>query len=194
MFRQAPDPGRSLYCNLLVRLAASACLIVAASASALPDDSRQPIRISADQALRDERQGFTEYTGNVRMQQGSLQIEAEKITVFHRQAAADRILAQGNPARLQQQPEVDKGIVHAAAQHIEYFKEEERVHLRRQARIEQEGSVVTGDTIDYYMAEQRVRADAGRREDGGRVEVVIPAQVLEGAVENGAARGATEGE
>lgn len=194
MFRQAPDPGRALYLTLLAALAALACLAVAASAYALPDDRRQPIRISADQALRDERQGFTEYTGNVRMQQGSLQIEAEKITVFHQQAAADRILAEGNPARLQQQPEVDKGIVHAAAQQIEYFKEEERVHLRRQARIEQEGSVVTGDTIDYYMAEQRVRADAGRREDGGRVEVVIPAQALEGAEEDGVASGATESE
>ena len=194
MFRQAPDPGRSPHRPLRKALVATACLLLAAGASALPEDRQQPIRISADQALRDERQGFTEYTGNVRMQQGSLQIEAEKITVFHQQAAADRILAEGSPARLQQQPEADKGIVHAAAQQIEYFKEEERVHLRRQARIEQEGSIVTGDTIDYYMAEQRVRADAGRREDGGRVEVVIPAQVLEGAGGNGAASGATESE
>lgn len=194
MFRQAPDPGRALCWPWRAALAATACLLMAAGAYALPEDRQQPIRISADQALRDERQGFTEYTGNVRMQQGSLQIEAEKITVFHQQAAADRILAEGSPARMQQQPDADKGIVHAAAQRIEYFKEEERVHLQRQARIEQEGSIVTGDSIDYYMAEQRVRADAGRREDGGRVEVLIPAQVLEGADENGAASGATESE
>ena len=130
----------------------------------------------------------------MRLQQGSLQIEAEKITVFHQQMAADRILAEGRPARLQQQPEADKGIVHAAAQRIEYFQAEERVNLTRQARIEQEGSIVTGDSIDYYMAEQRVRSDSGRREDGGRVEVVIPAQALEGDEANGAASGATESE
>lgn len=194
MFRQAPDPGRSLCWPSRAARVATACLVLAAGAYALPDDRQQPIRISADQALRDERQGFTEYTGNVRMQQGSLHIEAEKITVFHQQAAADRILAEGSPARMQQQPDADKGIVHAAAQRIEYFKEEERVHLQRQARIEQEGSIVTGDSIDYYMAEQRVRADAGRREDGGRVEVVIPAQVLDAADANGAASGATESE
>lgn len=192
MFRQAPDPGRTLRRSLRVTFAAAAWLLLAQGAIALPEDRQQPIRISADQALRDERQGFTEYTGNVRLQQGSLQIEAEKITVFHQQVAADRILAEGNPARLQQQPQADKGIVHAAAQRIEYFKAEERVHMRRKARIEQEGSIVTGDSIDYYMAEQRVRADSGQREDGGRVEVVIPAQVLED--ENGAASGATQSE
>lgn len=192
MFRQAPDPGRTLRRALRVTFAAAAWLLLAPGAIALPEDRQQPIRISADQALRDERQGFTEYTGNVRLQQGSLQIEAEKITVFHQQVAADRILAEGNPARLQQQPQADKGIVHAAAQRIEYFKAEERVHMRRKARIEQEGSIVTGDSIDYYMAEQRVRADSGQREDGGRVEVVIPAQVLED--ENGAASGATQSE
>ncbi|MEQ9395044.1 lipopolysaccharide transport periplasmic protein LptA [Haliea sp.] len=192
MFRQGPDPGRALCRSLRVAVAAAAWLLLAPGAIALPEDRQQPIRISADQALRDERQGFTEYTGNVRLQQGSLQIEAEKITVFHQQVAADRILAEGNPARLQQQPEADKGIVHAAAQRIEYFKAEERVNLTRQARIEQEGSIVTGDSIDYYMAEQRVRADSGRREDGGRVEVVIPAQVLEGDAANGAASGATQ--
>lgn len=193
MFRQAPDPGRARPGALRTALvAAAAWLLLAAAASALPEDRQQPIRISADKALRDERQGFTVYTGNVRMQQGSLQIEAEKITVFHQQAAADRILAEGSPARLQQQPEADKGIVHAAALRIEYFKADERVLLRRQARIEQEGSIVTGDIIDYFMAEQRVRADAGRREDGGRVEVVIPPQALES--DDGAASGATQSE
>lgn len=191
MFRLAPDPGRALWRTALVM---AAWLFLAPGATALPEDRQQPIRISADQALRDERQGFTEYTGNVRMQQGSLQIEAEKITVFHQQAHADRILAEGSPARMQQQPDADKGIVHAAAQRIEYFKAEERVHLQRQARIEQEGSIVTGDSIDYYMAEQRVRADAGRREDGGRVEVVIPAQVFEDEEEDGATSGATQSE
>ncbi len=193
MFRLAPDQGRAPRRTLRAAIAAAAWLL-AAGASALPEDRLQPIRISADQALRDERQGFTEYTGNVRMQQGSLQIEAEKITVFHQQVAADRILAEGSPARLQQQPEASKGIVHASAQVIEYFKAEDRVHLRRQARIEQDGSIVTGNTIDYFMTEQRVRADAGRREDGGRVEVVIPAQALEDGEQDGAPSGAAESE
>jgi len=81
MSNRSPDrglralPGRA--CALLL-----AVLFVAFSGTvlALPDDREQPIRITADQALRDEKQGFTEYTGNVRMDQGSLHIEADKIT------------------------------------------------------------------------------------------------------------------
>ena len=75
------------------------------AAIALPDDRDQPIRIEADEALRDEKQGFTRYEGHVRMDQGSLHIEADQITIYHDDKEADRILATGSPARLQQQPE-----------------------------------------------------------------------------------------
>lgn len=192
MFQRAPEGSRIGPRAVSIGIAVIAVLL-ASAVQALPSDREQPIRISADQALRDERAGFTEYTGNVRLQQGSLQIQANKLTIFHRQEAADRIVAEGSPARLQQQPATDKAVIHAAALSIEYFKSQERVKLSREARIEQEGSIVTGNTIDYFMAEQRVKADAGRREDGGRVEVVIPAGALGGDGEE-AARGATESE
>lgn len=181
MFRLVPDWRRVL------ALALGACLggmLLAPAVSALPEDRLQAIRITADQALRDEKQGFTVYTGNVQMEQGSLRIQANKITIYHRVDSADRVVAEGSPARLQQQPEPDKGLVHARAQVIEYYKAEERVHLNRDARIEQEGSVVTGDSIDYYIAEQRVKADAGQDGNGSRVEVVIPAQAVDGANED----------
>ena len=42
----------------------------------LPSDREQPIHISADKALRDEKKGITVYQGNVEMNQGSLRIEA----------------------------------------------------------------------------------------------------------------------
>ncbi|MAC34487.1 MAG: lipopolysaccharide transport periplasmic protein LptA [Haliea sp.] len=154
-------------------------LLVAPLAGALPGDREQAIRISADSALRDEKEGFTVYTGNVELQQGSLRINADKVTVHHRVDAAERIVAEGNPAHLQEQPEPDKGLLHARARVIEYFNSEERVQLRRQASIEQDGSLVTGDSIDYFIAEQRVRANSdASAEDGRRVEVVIPARVV----------------
>ena len=148
------------------------------SALALPDDREQPIRITADQALRDEKQGFTEYTGNVRMDQGSLHIEADKITIYHVEEEADKIVAEGAPAHMQQQPEVGKGLMHARANIIEYYKAEDRVHLRDNAQVEQDGSTVAGDTIDYFITEQLVRADSNQAESSSRVEVVIPAQVV----------------
>ncbi len=165
--------------------------LAAGPAQALETDQEQPIRISADQALRDEKQGFTVYRGNVRMDQGSLQIEADSITIYHTAEEADRIVARGKPARMQQQPDPTRGPVHARAAVIEYFKSEERVHLREDAHIEQDGSTGSGETIDYFIREQRVRADSNQGRDGSRVEVLIPAQQVQNLEDR---RGDTDGQ
>jgi len=167
--------GRMLYTLALV-----STLLAPVVVTALPDDRNQPIHIEADEALRDEKKGFTRYRGHVKMEQGSLHIEADRITVYHRKEEADRIVAQGSPARLQQQPEADKAPVRASAEIIEYFRSEERVQLRNNASIEQEGSVVNGDSINYYISEQLLRADSDKSRAGSRVQVVIPAQAIEG--------------
>lgn len=177
--RKAGYPALTPAGRFLTRLLVICALLASTGVAALPDDRNQPIHIEADEALRDERQGFTRYKGHVKMDQGSLHIEADRITVYHRRDEADRIVAQGSPARLQQQPEPDKGIVRASAEVIEYFKKEERVQLRNNASIEQEGSVVNGDSINYYIAEQLVRADSDKSRADSRVQVVIPAEAID---------------
>jgi lipopolysaccharide export system protein LptA len=72
--RRTPRYFVHLLAGLLsISLASNWCL-------ALPDDREQPIHISADKALRDEKQGVTIYSGNVQMNQGSMHIEADKRT------------------------------------------------------------------------------------------------------------------
>lgn len=154
-------------------------------ALALPEDRLQSIEITAARAVRDERAGFTVYSGDVVMKQGSLHIRADKITIFHNSEAADRIIAVGEPATLRQQPEIDKGFVTASAGRIVYEKSREWVQLREAAVIEQDGAVVSGDSIDYFMAEQRVRADAAPEDASGRVQVIIPAAVIEAESSDG---------
>ena len=158
--------------------AVALALLPAMFSHGLPDDSDQPINITADTAIRDEKQGFTVYSGNVHMVQGSMDIEADKITIYHTTAQADKIVAEGNPARMQQQPAVDEPLVKARALVIEYFKNENRVHLTRDAHITQDGSSVTGDSIDYDIAKQLIKAESDKDSDGDRVVVVIEPQVL----------------
>jgi lipopolysaccharide export system protein LptA len=170
------------------------CLLVgfifAGPALALPDDRDQPIRITADTAIRDEKQGYTVYTGNVHMIQGSLDIVADTLTIYHETEEADKIVAEGKPAKMQQRPAVDEPLVRARAEVIEYYKIEDRVHLKNDAYITRDdGSSVTGNTIDYFIAEQLVKADSEQTPDGKRVQVVIPSQVVR---EEEAADGATE--
>ncbi len=174
MSGQSSRRQRLIHCLVAVMLTAGP-----GPALALESDQAQPMRITADQALRDEKKGMTVYKGNVRMDQGSLHVEADRITVYHDREKADRVIATGAPARLQQQPEPDKGPMHASARRIEYLRVSDRILLRGEAAIEQDGSTVTGETIEYFITDQRVIADSDQSVEGSRVEVIIPAQQLQ---------------
>jgi len=146
---------------------------LAATASALPGDRDQPIHITADKALRDEVESVTIYTGNVELVQGSMELEADKLTIYHTTDVADEIIAEGNPAKMRQQPALDKSIVHAHARVITYYKSEDRVHLKTDARVEQEGSVVEGDAIDYFIEKQLITAESDQSRKNDKVTVVL---------------------
>jgi lipopolysaccharide export system protein LptA len=149
----------------------------AALTNALPDDRDQPIHITADKALRDEKKGVTIYSGSVQMKQGSLELEADTLTIYHTSDEANEIIAEGHPAKIRQQPELNKGVVNGHANVITYYRSEERVHLQTDARIEQEGAVVDGDSIDYLIAEELITAESDQTREGNKVVVVIPPNV-----------------
>ncbi len=154
-------------------------LIASALSHALPDDTQQPIHIVADEAVRDERTGLTVYRGNVHMNQGTIRIEADQITIYRIETEGDKIVAIGSPAHMQQQPEPESALMHAWGEIIEYYRTEERVQLREDAQLEQDGSTVRGDRIDYFINEQLVKAAADENDGSRRVEVVIPPHRLE---------------
>jgi lipopolysaccharide export system protein LptA len=180
MFKRRPEGRTRRLASWLQPVFAVSVLscLIPAGAVALPDDRDQPIHITADTAIRDEKQGFTVYRGNVHMIQGSLDIVADTLTIYHENAQADKIVAEGKPAKMQQQPAVDEPLVKARAEIIEYYKIEDKVHLKINAHITQDGSSVTGDSIDYFITEQLVKADSQQAPDGKRVQVVIEPKVL----------------
>ena len=173
-----PAPRRSWWRESLCTAAVLIGLLASAGSMALPDDRDQPIRITADTAIRDEKKGVTVYTGNVHMIQGSMDIVADELTIYHATAQADKIVAKGKPAKLQQKPAVDEPLVRAHANVIEYYRTEDRVHLQSDAQITQDGASVNGDSIDYFIVEQLVKANSAQATDGKRVQVVIPPQVV----------------
>lgn len=158
---------------------AGACILLlllmlpALAAQALPNDRDQPIHIAADKALRDEKQGITVYTGNVRMSQGSMELEADKLTIYQIDDDADKIVAEGNPAKMRQQPEPDESLVHAHALVITYLRTQDKVHLQDNARIEQAGDLVTGESIDYFISKQLIKAESGESGKSEQVRVIL---------------------
>ena len=149
---------------------------------ALPGDKDQPIHIESEEAIRDEKNGLTRYQGKVRIRQGSMRISADLVTLYHLESPADKIVARGKPARMQLQHKPDEEPIHAEGELIEYYKEQQRVHISHRAKLEQGGSTVRSDSIEYFIDRELVKAVADESVSGeaqGRVRVVIPPSRLE---------------
>lgn len=152
-------------------------LLTCTSAMALSSDRNQAITIHSDSAERDEIKGTTTYSGNVVMQQGSMRIDAEEVVIVNDKSKVTQIVATGNPARYQQKPSEDEGPVVAQANRLEYNIAQDTLHLIDNALLQQEGTSLSGNRIDYDVKKSVVKAggDASQNE---RVKMVIPARSL----------------
>lgn len=153
-------------------------LLAGQSVLALSSDRHQSIIIHSDSAERDETKGTTTYSGNVVMQQGSMRIEADEVVIVNDKSKVTQIVATGKPARYQQQPSEGEGPVVAQANRLEYNIAQDTLHLIDSALLQQEGTSLSGNRIDYDVKKSVVKAggDANQNE---RVKMVIPARSLQ---------------
>jgi len=142
------------------------------TAPGLEADRRQPIHIKADQISVDEKQGYSRYRGNVHLQQGSLRVAADEITVFLVKDRLDKIVIIGNPATLEQQAEQSRGRIRSRARRMEYHASRDRLYLFDNAEVIQGPNRFAGDYIEYDTRTSTVSAHKGK---GGksRVEITI---------------------
>ena len=75
-------------------------LLTSGSAAALPEDSDQPIHIRADTAEIDNQAETVIYRGSVQVDQGTLRVTADEMTIEYEDQKVIRIIAVGNPAKL----------------------------------------------------------------------------------------------
>lgn len=155
----------------------SLCLL-GANANALPEDRNQPIRIQADTAELDDRQGVAVYRGDVVITQGTLKITGDTVTITQdTNGDVEVFTAIGKPAYYEQKPAVDKEIVQAYGLTIQYFAANERIILIDQARVVQEGNTFEGEKIVYDTRRQIVNAGRATNVDvtspRPRVDMVI---------------------
>ncbi len=150
--------------------------LLATSVLAMPSDREQPIQIESDTAVRDDRAGTTVYEGDVVIEQGTMLINADKVTVYTVDRRIDRIVAVGDPAHYEQMPSAEEDLVTARAKTLEYRLSEELIVLTTNASLEQAGSTLTGERIDYDLQQEVVKA----RGDGDRqrTRMVIPPSQL----------------
>lgn len=153
---------------------------------ALPDDARQDMSILADGYVFDVQSSTTTFQGNVILQQGSLTINAEKLVYYGKfdsenPQSSDKIVATGKPAKFQQVPKVNTAPVNAVANRLEYSVKNETLFLIDNASLDQDGSSLSGNRIEYDVKRALVRANGKHNAEGegGRIRMVIPPKKLE---------------
>ncbi|TLX57401.1 lipopolysaccharide transport periplasmic protein LptA [Stutzerimonas nosocomialis] len=176
------------FVNPLSLLGLAAALLASTNLWALPEDRNQPIRVQADSAELDDRQGVAVYRGDVVITQGSMKITGNTVTITQNQNGDVEVFtAIGKPAYYEQKPAADKQIVQAYGLTIQYFASNERIVLLDQARVVQEGNTFEGEKIVYDT--QRQIVNAGRATGAEvtsprpRVDMVIQPRKREQAAE-----------
>jgi|TARA_B100001059_G_C17617478_1_gene467755 lipopolysaccharide export system protein LptA len=143
------------------------------SLNALQDDRKAPIKVVSDRAEQNEKKGTATYEGSVVVRQGSIVINADRVIIVTDTEDGDRIVCTGNPAHYQQVINTEDGLVIASANTIQYFLKNERIGLIQDASLEQNGTTITGDKIDYDLKAEIVKASS-QSDTKQRIEMVIP--------------------
>ncbi|KJS07958.1 MAG: hypothetical protein VR73_07470 [Gammaproteobacteria bacterium BRH_c0] len=159
-----------------------ATLAASTAALALPDDRHQAIEIQSRSAIREEKKGLTVYEGNVTIRQGSMLIQADRVSVHTTGNQVSKIVCLGKPALYQQQPKPGDKPVTAKGNTIEYQLDNDVIHLIGSASLDQAGSTLTGERIDYDLKEEVIKA-RGDSSGDQRIRMVIPPSQQKEAIE-----------
>jgi lipopolysaccharide export system protein LptA len=148
------------------------CLVYCFEAKALIADDNQAILIESDAAERNEKTGLTQYIGNVSIRQGTLTINASTVELFYQGNRVSRILSTGNPASYQQNNLSEQ--ILASAEIIEFLPKSKKIQLKTNASLSKDGTLITGDSIYYDIANETWRAKGDNQSSQKRIQLVIP--------------------
>jgi lipopolysaccharide export system protein LptA len=148
-------------------------LLASSPVNALEEDQQQPVYLEADGVELDEEKSISIYKGSVLIKQGTMEIEADEVTVDHYpDRRPKRIVAIGNPAKYRQKIEGEKEKVEAEAMRMEYDARTEQMTLIDRALLYQGNDTFRSDRIVYDRANARVKAGASAR-GKERVKILI---------------------
>lgn len=139
------------------------------TADARSSDSQQPIEVEADSTEFDNQSQRHTLRGDVRIRQGSLSVNAERIVLQLADGRLVEIDAQGDPLTFSIEDERGEK-VEARAKKLLYKPENASLSLLGSAKLISKGRELSGERIDYDIAGANVQALSGR---DNRVKVVI---------------------
>ncbi len=132
-------------------------LCVTQQALALKSDREQPIRIQANNGVVDDAAGKSTYTGNVHIEQGTLNIVADEVQIFMVENEVVKIIAitddpeleTSKLAHFEQIADDSMELVTADATLITYLVEDAKLHLKGRAQMQQTADKFSGEMLYY---------------------------------------------
>ncbi|MFD0913780.1 lipopolysaccharide transport periplasmic protein LptA [Methylophilus luteus] len=115
-------------------------------------DREQPIELEADTVSVNDAKKISTYTGNVILNQGTLQIKADKMIVREDQDGFQHSTCIGSPATpttFKQKRTGKNEWMQGSGQRIEYNGRMDKVQLYTNAWVKRGEDIVTGDYISY---------------------------------------------
>ncbi|WP_016854426.1 lipopolysaccharide transport periplasmic protein LptA [Halomonas smyrnensis] len=172
---------RSLASLLSAALLATA--LAAPGALALEGDASAPIQVEADRLDLDDRAGTAVYQGDVRIQQGSMQLTGDRVEIQRNDAGQlTTATATGQRAYLEQKPSPDQPLVRAWGRTVIYHVAERRIELVDQAELHQGGDTFDGGYLEYFLDRRVVqaRSDAQGVGESQRVRMTLEPEQQDG--------------
>lgn len=151
--------------TLLVFLAVS-CLVIQ-PAWALPGDRDQPMTITADEGNFKSSQGEATFNGNVYLKQGTLEVWADTLEVRRDPVTGDITFleARGEPARYQELPSEEDGLIEVSGSRIEYRPDQDLIITEGNGHLTQAGSDIEADYIRYNLLDETLDVRSRRSTD-----------------------------
>lgn len=129
--------------------------------AALESDRDQPAIIDADGVDIDFAAGLRVYYGNVKLRQGTLKLDADKLEVRFKDDQLQTAVAVGEPAVFRQRPDGKEVDVVGEAIFIHLDEIQNVITLTRNAVLTQGRDSVSGRTIVYNMATDKMQVRSG---------------------------------
>ncbi len=146
-------------------------LMAPATAWPLASDRDQPIAVEADSLEVRDQENISIYRGNVKLKQGSLEIESDRLVIHFNDAREIQLMEMtGAPARLRQLDD-DLEEIRGQARQINYTESKSLLELIDEARYTHAGDVIESELIRINTENDSI--EAGTDDASERVKMLI---------------------
>ncbi|EEX95239.1 LPS ABC transporter periplasmic component [Vibrio orientalis CIP 102891 = ATCC 33934] len=162
----------------LSHLSLISCLFISSQALALSTDQDQPVYIDSDSQQLDMQSNKVTFLGDVKLKQGSININADKVIVTRdpKDGSIQEIEGYGDLATFSQLTD-DGKTLYGEAKELYYVMAEDQLTMIDKAMLSQDDSVIRGTKIRYKISSQKLIADG--KEKGDRVSTVLQPQAVQ---------------